>query len=86
MKPETEAAMRDYLERHPKSEASSYPATTVHHIKSRGAGGGDDDDNLLALTAEEHLKVHQIGWIRFCEWYLHLYPKFVNALGRLSDY
>jgi len=45
------------------SELSDKPADDIHHITPKSRGGKDVIENLIALTREEHDKVHARGTI-----------------------
>lgn len=51
----------------------------AHHIVSRGAGGSDEPYNLISLCRQHHGDYHQVGWVKFLEWFPALGPKVRTA-------
>jgi hypothetical protein len=65
----------EWRKKHPMSEASGRGgAIDRAHIVSRGADAPDIEKawNWIALTHEEHMQQHQIGWDSFLQIYPHL--------------
>jgi 5-methylcytosine-specific restriction endonuclease McrA len=48
----------------------------LHHIRTRKSGGSDEPFNLMPLSRDCHIKVHQYGLKRFVE----LYPSVKEFL------
>lgn len=69
------------------SEASGRPYPEYHHIITRGACPAAIDKawNLVALTHDEHMEFHNIGWDKFLEKYPHLRGKFEKAKKQCAE-
>jgi hypothetical protein len=80
----------EWREKHPVSEASGQGGSIDRaHIVSRGSDTQDIEKawNWIALTHEEHMQQHQIGWDAFLQIYPHLrgrVDRARNLAGKLE--
>ena len=68
---------------HVPSEISGLPASDIHHIIYRSAGGTDLIDNLIALTRDEHNRVHNHSLTE--EYLLHTHRQFMDMYNMFGD-
>lgn len=73
--------LEELRERIKFSEASGRQPVEWHHIISRGAcpEAIKKSYNLIALTHDEHMELHNLGWNNFLDKYPHLKGKFERA-------
>lgn len=72
----------EWTKMHPVSDASGYGGVLENaHIVSRGANSESIQDvrNLVRLTHEEHMMMHQYGWMYFLERFPHLRNRIFKA-------